>query len=51
MAAEYNIDDSIATVQRQIESEAREHEKRMEFWNGYLTAMNEVKGHMGGDGG
>lgn len=36
---------AIKGARQQVAKETAEHQKRMEFWNGYITAMEEVDRH------
>lgn len=37
--------DAIRSARENITRETAVHEKRMEFWLGYIAAMDEVRGH------
>ena len=39
----HNIDEAILSANNQIKTEAAQHEKRLEFWRGYRSAMNEIR--------
>lgn len=36
---------AITSARQQVDRETRVHEKRMEFWAGYINAMEEVRDH------
>ena len=36
---------AIRSARAAVESDTRVHEKRMEFWAGYINAMEEVRDH------
>lgn len=46
-----HLDDSIRSAKRAMHEATSLHDKQMEFWNGYLTAMEEIKRSHGGDDG